>query len=76
MTIKFETNVLLVIGGVVFIVMTSYNQIHTTGLFDVQSLVKDGVSLWFMAQSLIAHRSNLDGTKIVVVDKTDEKPMD
>jgi hypothetical protein len=55
--------------------MTSYNHIHTTGLFDVQSLVKDGVSLWFMAQSLVAHRSNLDGTKIGA-DKADEKPMD
>lgn len=75
MTIKFETNVILVIGGVVFIAMTSYNQIKTTGLFDVQMLIKDGIGLWFMAQSLIAHRSNLDGTKIEA-DKTDDKPMD
>lgn len=64
MKFTFNKNILLVVVGIFVVGAMTFNQIKTTGLIDTTAIIKDCITLWFMAQSLIAHRTELDGTTL------------
>lgn len=59
-----------------FVGSMTYNQIHTTGLIDPTSIIKDLITLWLGVQALVAHKSNPDGSKANKSEKTSKDSTD